>query len=125
MTWARMGEGMNLAVDERRRLPRTLVSLPLAMFTKAGDRVLLRARTVDLSPAGALLHGSGAVRVGQIVRVDVPRGASRNPLSLHAEIVRIATPSAHRRQHGVALRFTDVSELDAAVLRTIIDAARR
>ncbi|MBL4684205.1 MAG: PilZ domain-containing protein [Nannocystaceae bacterium] len=78
---------------------------------------------MDLSPAGALLHGNPAVQVGQEVRVEVPRGASRNPLSLQAEIVRIATPNVHRRQHGVALRFTDVNEIDAAVLRGIIDRA--
>lgn len=118
-----MGEGTDTYVQERRQVPRTLVSVPLSMF--AGDRMLLRARTVDLSPRGALLHGSPVVRVGQHVRVEVPRGVSRNPLQLDAEVVRIATPNAHRRQHGVALRFTDVNEIDAAILRTIIDDARR
>ncbi|MEM6993561.1 MAG: PilZ domain-containing protein [Myxococcota bacterium] len=122
MTWAFMVEGAN-AVQERRRLPRTLVSVPLSVF--AGERMLLRARTVDLSPAGALLHGSPIVEVGQEVRVEVPRGASRNPLNLRAEIVRIATPNVHRRQHGVALRFTDINEIDAAILRSIIDRAAR
>ncbi len=122
MTWALMVEGANV-IQERRRLPRTLVSVPLSMY--AGDRMVMRARTVDLSPAGALLHGSPAVQIGQYVRVEVPRGSSRNPLSLRAEVVRIAVPNVHRRQHGVALRFTEVSEIDAAVLRSIIDRAAR
>ena len=87
--------------------------------------MVLRARTVDLSPAGALLHGTATVEVGQSVRVEIPRGASRNPLSLEAEVVRIATPSARRRQHGVAVRFVELNELDAAILRSIIESARR
>lgn len=115
-----MEDGVH-AREDRRQTLRTLISVPLSVFE--GDRVLLRARTVDLSPAGALLHGSPGVTVGQSVRVEVPRGTSRNPLSLRAEVVRIATPSRRRRRHDVALRFVEMSELDATILRTIIAQA--
>jgi hypothetical protein len=110
--------------DERRKKPRTLVSVPLSMYGR-DHRLLIRARTVDLSCAGALVHGAGPIRVGQSVDVEVPRGDSRNPLTLKAEIVRISEPSEHRRQHGVALRFVELSALDEAILETIIAAARR
>jgi len=123
MTVGVMGETVEASGPERRQLPRTLVSVPLSVFS--GERVVLNARTVDLSPGGALLHGSSPVQVGEQVRVEVARGASRNPLSLAAEIVRIATPTAHRRQHGVALRFTEVSDIDVTILLSIIEQASR
>lgn len=116
-------ETLGTSVPERRSLPRTHVSVPLSVY--AEERLVLRARTVDLSAAGALLHGTATIEVGQAVRVEITRGASRNPLSLAAEVVRIATPSKRRRQHGVAVRFVEMSELDAAILRSIIEAARR
>ncbi len=121
---------MTLMVDEqesgaeRRQKARTLVSVPLTMYGR-DRRLLIRARTVDLSCAGALVHGAGQIRVGQEVDIEVPRGDSRNPLTLKAEVVRISTPSEHRRQHGVALRFVDLSPLDEAILESIIAAARR
>jgi len=109
---------------ERRSRPRTLVSVPLTVYAR-DRRVLIRARTVDLSCAGALLHGAGPIRVGQTVVVEVARGDARNPLTLEAEVVRISTPDEHRKQHGVALRFVDISELDETILQGIIAAARR
>ena len=110
--------------QERRHAPRTMVSVPLRMYAE-DDRLLLNARTVDLSSCGALLHGGGSLVVGQPVRVEISRGPARNPLQLRAEIVRISQPNARRRQHGIAVRFTDVGELDAAILASIITAARR
>lgn len=118
-----MGDGEH-GGGERRSKPRTLVSVPLAMYGR-DRRLLIRARTIDLSCAGALVHGAGPIRVGQAVEVEVPRGDSRNPLTLKAEVVRISTPDQHRKQHGVALRFIDVSEIDEAILESIIAAARR
>lgn len=120
---------MTLMVDEptrgaeRRSQPRALVSVPLTMYGR-DRRLLIRARTVDLSCAGALVHGAGQIRVGQSVDIEVPRGDSRNPLTLKAQVVRISTPTEHRRQHNVALRFIDLSPLDEAILKSIIAAAR-
>jgi c-di-GMP-binding flagellar brake protein YcgR len=119
-----MVDGEHGSGSERRTKPRTLVSVPLTMYGK-DRRLLIRARTVDLSCAGALVHGAGPIRVGQSVEVEVPRGNSRNPLTLKAEVVRISTPDQHRRQHGVALRFVEVSAIDEAILESIIAAARR
>lgn len=109
--------------QERRRSHRSTVSVPLRMYADDA-RLLLRARTVDLSPLGALLHGAAAIEVGQVVQVEVVRGTERNPLRLRAEVVRVSEPDAGRRQHGVALRFCDVSELDAAILASIIEDAQ-
>jgi hypothetical protein len=119
-----MMDGDHRSGTERRSKPRTLVSVPLSMYGR-DRRLLIRARTIDLSCSGALVHGAGPIRVGQAVEVEVPRGDSRNPLTLKAEVVRITTPSQHRMQHGVALRFIDVSALDEAILESIIAAARR
>ncbi|MEM9458185.1 MAG: PilZ domain-containing protein [Myxococcota bacterium] len=109
---------------ERRRKPRSSVSVPLRVYGQ-DRRLLLRARTVDLSCDGAMVHGAGPIRVGQPVSVEVSRGEARNPLTLHAEVVRIDTPCAHRRRHGVAVRFTDISALDETILESIIAAAKR
>lgn len=109
---------------DRRHVPRTIVSVPLRMYAE-DDRLLLNGRTVDLSTGGALLHGLCPLQVGQPVRVEVSRGPARNPLKLRAEVVRIAEPDARRRQHGIAVRFTDVSELDATILSSIIARVRK
>ncbi|MCH9688839.1 MAG: PilZ domain-containing protein [Deltaproteobacteria bacterium] len=108
---------------ERRRKPRSTVAVPLTFYGR-DRRVLLKARTVDMSVAGALVHGSGPVRIGQAVHVEVARGQARNPLTLQGEIVRIATPQEHRRQHGIAVRFVELSELDEALIESIITAAK-
>lgn len=100
-----------------------MVSVPLSVYGP-DERLLLTARTVDLSTVGALVHGAAALRPGETVRVEVSRGALRNPLALEAEVVRISEPSEHRRQHAVAVRFTEVSPLDEAVLQSIIAGAR-
>lgn len=118
-----MPSGEHAAGNERRRKPRSLVSVPMRVQTRGG-RLLMQARTIDLSVAGALVHGSAPLRVGQVVTVEVGRGDARNPLTLQAEVVRITTPDARRRQHGVALRFTDVSKLDEAIIESIIASAR-
>jgi c-di-GMP-binding flagellar brake protein YcgR len=111
------------AMQERRRVERSMVSVPLRMFG-TDERLLLRARTVDLSPHGALLHGGVSIAVGQVVDVEVVRGTEKNPLRLKAEVVRISAPDERRRQHRVALRFCDVSDLDAAILSSIIEDAQ-
>lgn len=119
-----MIDGEHRSEQERRTRPRTLVSVPVTLYGR-DRRPLMRARTIDLSCAGALVHGAGPIRVGQVVEVEVPRGDSRNPLTLKAEVVRISTPDEHRRQHGVALRFVEVSEIDEAILESIIAATQR
>lgn len=118
-----MMSGEHTITDERRHKPRSLVSVSLRMYA-TNRRLLMRARTVDLSTSGALVHGSGPLRVGQTVDIEVARGLARNPLTLQAEVVRIATPSEQRKQHGVALRFIDVSAIDEAIIESIIASAR-
>lgn len=113
----------SVQTPERRSKPRSLVSVPMSLFGR-GHRLLLRARTVDLSASGAMVHGAGPLRVGQSVSIEVQRGQARNPLTLQAEVVRIATPSERRRQHGVAVRFVEVSELDETIIESIIAAAK-
>jgi hypothetical protein len=118
-----MTQTSELGDRDRRLVPRTMVSVAFRMY--ADDRLLLNARTVDLSTRGALLHGGCSLQPGQSVRVQLSRGPSRNPLELHAEVVRITEPEARRRQHGIAVRFTDVNEIDMKLLSSIIADARR
>ena len=118
-----MPSGEHVFSDERRQNPRSLVSVPLRIYA-AGRRLLMQARTIDLSVAGALVHGSAPLRVGQTVAVEVERGVARNPLTLQAEVVRIATPNARLKRHGIALRFLGVSPLDEAIIESIIASAR-
>jgi hypothetical protein len=100
-----------------------MVALPLAIYGR-NHRLLLHARTMDLSTTGALLHGSLPLRIGTTVRVEIDRGSVRNPLSLLGQVVRSSEPSERRRQHGVAVRFIELNELDEAVLRSIIADAQ-
>jgi hypothetical protein len=114
-----------MSLDDRRQRPRVTVSLPLTMYGDGEDGpLLMRAHTVDMSTVGALLHGSTHIEIGRRVRIEVPRGAARNPLWLSAQVVRIAKPEAGRHLHGVAVRFVDLSALDEAVLATIIAEAQ-
>jgi hypothetical protein len=119
-----MTQTSTLGDGDRRLAPRTMVSVPLQMYGE-DDRLLLNARTVDLSTCGALLHGGGSLQPGQAVRVQLSRGPSRNPLELRAEIVRVTEPDARRRQHGIAVRFVDINEIDTTILASIIADARR
>ena len=108
---------------ERRTRPRVMVSVPFRLYD-ANAQLLLRARTLDLSTHGALLHGTCPLEVGARVQLEVVRGEARNPLRLQAQVVRLAQPAARRRHHGIAVRFIDVSALDEAVLESIIARAR-
>jgi hypothetical protein len=103
---------------ERRSHRRATVALPSEVFID--DRLCLRARTLDLSPSGALLHGAAALDVGQQVRLELDRGGVRNPLSLQAEVVRIEVPAPGLRRHGIALRFLHCGAADVAALRSLI-----
>jgi hypothetical protein len=116
------GETLDDRDRDRRDRQRVTVAVPFSMY--AGRRLLLRARTLDLSTAGALLHGTCGVQVGEPVSLEVARGPARNPLRLQAEVVRFSEPDVHRRHTGVAVRFVNLSAVDEAVLRTIIDAAQ-
>ncbi len=105
---------------ERRAHPRCAASFATRIW--AGDKLLLSARTLDISLSGALLHGTARVDPGQTVRVEVSRGGLRNPLVLRAEVVRIETPSPMLRRHGVAVRWVDQDAADHAALASLLRA---
>ncbi len=115
------------ARQDRRGRPRVTVAVPFRLCDRRG-RVLLSARTLDLSTGGALLHGTCSVNVGAEVQVEISRGAARNPLTLTAQIVRLHAPNpslpAAPGNHGVAVRFSNLSAIDETVLAGIIRDAR-
>lgn len=94
------------------------MSFPARVFDNG--RLLLSARTLDLSLGGALLHGHARLGVGQTVRVEVPRGRTRNPLVLSAEVVRVEEPNAQLRRHGLALRWVDPDLAGVAALASLL-----
>jgi c-di-GMP-binding flagellar brake protein YcgR len=100
-----------------------MVAVPVTVYD-SDRKLVLQARTMDLSTTGALVHGSLKLPVGESVQVEMPRGEARNPLRLDAEVVRITRPQARRRQHGVAVRFTNISPLDETLISSIINQAR-
>ncbi|MCR9160059.1 MAG: PilZ domain-containing protein [Nannocystaceae bacterium] len=115
--------------QDRRHRPRVTVAVPFRLYDDSRARLLLHARTLDLSTGGALLHGVCKVEVGSPVRVEISRGPARNPLALGAIVVRIhaplpSTPHATPGNHGVAVRFNDLSPIDETVLAGIIQEAR-
>ena len=107
--------------DERRRHPRRHVSVPTRVFDE--QRLVLSARTLDVSMSGALLHGTARVDLGQQVRVEVSRGGTRNPLVLDAEVVRIETPTPGLRRHVLALRWLARDPGDAAAIASLLKSA--
>jgi len=104
--------------DDRRGHPRSPVSFQARVFHN--QRLLLSGRTLDLSLGGALLHGHVRLDVGETVRVEVPRGGMRNPLVLHAEVVRLEEPNPGVRRHGLALRWIDPDLADVAALASLL-----
>ena len=81
---------------------------------------MLTASTLDVSMSGALLHGHARIGIGERVRVEVPRGGTRNPLVLRAEVVRLEEPSENQRRHGLALRWVDPGLADVAALASLL-----
>jgi PilZ domain-containing protein len=112
---------MTVHNDDRRRHPRRHVSVQTRVF--AEQRLLLSARTLDVSMSGALLHGTARVDLGQTVRVEVSRGGNRNPLVLDAEVVRIETPTPGLRRHVVAVRWLARDPGDAAAIASLVSTA--
>lgn len=110
--------------QDRRRRPRVTVAVPFRLYDDR-DRLLLHARTLDLSTGGALLHGVCKADVGSAVRVEISRGAARNPLTLRATVIRRHAPADETPgNHGVAIRFEAISSIDETVLAGIIRDAR-
>lgn len=114
--------------QDRRGRARVTVAVAFKLFDDSG-RMLLSARTLDLSTAGALLHGVCKADIGETVRVEVSRGAARNPLSLAATVVRLQAPAptsphALPGNHGVAVHFNELSPIDETVLGSLINGAR-
>jgi PilZ domain len=104
--------------DDRRHHPRRQVSVPARVF--AEQRLLLSARTLDVSMSGALLHGGARVDLGQTVQVEFSRGGDLNPLVLAAEVVRIETPMPGLRRHVLALRWVAPDAADVAAIASLI-----
>ncbi len=112
---------------DRRGRPRVTVAVPFRLF--GGSQLLLSARTLDLSTGGALLHGVAKTEIGAEVRVELSRGQARNPLTLRATVVRLhapapASPRATPGNHGIAVRFDELSAIDETVLAGMIRDAR-
>jgi len=84
---------------------------------------MLMSRTIDLSSHGAFVRTNRPLPMGAPVTVSFNRGSDRNPLMLEAEVVRSGTADGGR-QRGIAVRFTDLSDLDETLLNELIDRTR-
>jgi len=107
---------------DRRARPRTAVAVELKLHAPEQHFVLL-SRTVDISPHGAFVRTSRPLPTGASVRVSFQRGESRNTLTIDARVVRSGMADGGRSS-GVALQFTDLTDLDETLLSEIIDRAR-
>lgn len=101
---------------ERRTRPRALLHIDAELRTA---RTSFAVKTLDLSAHGVFVRTARPLPVGSRVQVSLRRGPQRNPLVLAAEVVRIGTPR-EGRAHGLGLRFTDVTAVDEASLRTLL-----
>ena len=108
--------------SEKRARPRTSVAVELQLKSEAHNLVLL-SRTVDISCSGAFVRTSRPLPKGATVQVAFQRGAQRNPLTLEAEVVRSGLADGGR-SGGIALRFLEVTDLDEALLKEIIERSR-
>ena len=84
---------------------------------------MLMSRTIDLSTNGAFVRTNRPLPIGAPVTVSFNRGNDRNPLMLDAEVVRSGTADGGR-QRGIAVRFTDLSDLDEMLLSELISRSR-
>jgi hypothetical protein len=107
---------------ERRARPRSPMSIGIMLHVPS-QRVFLPARIVDLSSMGAWVLLSRTVPIGETVSVQFDRGEKRNPLSIEAEVVRVSG-IVDGKPAGLALRFTEATELDEALISTLILQAR-
>ncbi len=108
--------------SERRARPRIPASVELKLHAPELHFVLL-SRTIDMSAHGAFVRSNRPLPVGLRVMVQFERGRDRNPLTVRAEVVRVATPDEGRTS-GIAVRFQEISELDEAIINDLIDAAK-
>lgn len=104
---------------ERRTRPRAQVHIDSELRLSTGAPVSVQ--TLDLSSHGAFVRSARPLPIGAAVRVVLHRGAQRNPLVLDAEVVRVGT-QREGRAPGLGLRFTDLTAIDEASLRSLIDA---
>jgi hypothetical protein len=102
--------------------PRISVAIEIKLHAPA-HHYMLMSRTIDLSTSGAFVRTNRALPIGAPVTVSFNRGNDRNPLMLDAEVVRSGTADGGR-QRGIALRFTDLSDLDEMLLSELINRSR-
>jgi hypothetical protein len=84
---------------------------------------MLLSRTVDLSSSGAFVRSSRALVVGANVSVQFDRGEERNPLTFDAEVIRVSE-AANSQPPGFAVRFTNTTALDEALIADLISRTR-
>ena len=102
--------------------PRVAVAIEIKLHAPE-HHYMLMSRTIDLSTSGAFLRTNRPLPVGAAVTVAFNRGSDRNPLQLDAEVVRSGTADGGR-QRGIAVRFTDLSDLDEMSLADLIARMR-
>lgn len=108
--------------SDRRMRPRISVAIEIKLHAPA-HHYMLMSRTIDLSTSGAFVRTNRPLPIGAPVTVSFNRGNDRNPLMLDAEVVRSGTADGGR-QRGIALRFTDLSDLDEMLLSELINRSR-
>lgn len=108
--------------NDRRSRKRVPISVELKLHAPSLHFVLL-SRTVDMSTRGAFVRSNRPLPVGAPVTVEFDRGRAKNPLRVSAEVVRVGSVEEGRAA-GIALRFTDVTELDEALIDDLIRTAK-
>lgn len=108
--------------DERRERRRTSIALDLELVAPEVS-ASTPSRTINLSSQGAFVRTSRPLPVGTRLKVAFSRGELRNPLTLDAVVVR-AIHEQNGSARGMALQFTDVTELDENIVSDLIQRAR-
>ena len=111
-----------LSGADRRARPRISVAIEVKLHAPE-HHYMLMSRTIDLSTMGAFVRTNRPLPIGADVTVSFNRGNDRNPLMLDAAVVRSGTADGGR-QRGVAIRFTDLSDLDEVLLSELISRSR-
>ncbi|WP_181234350.1 PilZ domain-containing protein [Enhygromyxa salina] len=107
---------------DRRTRPRISVAIEIKLHAPE-HHYMLMSRTIDLSTHGAFVRTNRPLPIGAPVTVSFNRGSDRNPLMLDAEVVRSGLADGGR-QRGIAIRFTDLSDLDEMLLNELINRSR-
>jgi uncharacterized protein (TIGR02266 family) len=108
-----------VALQERRRFPRTIAKLPVTIETTQG---VINTEIHDISSEGAFVRCLDPLRPAEAVRMAINIPHSDRRLMIDSEVVwvNIHGPDYTETPRGMGVQFTQISRSDRQFLNKII-----